>query len=129
MNLMKVNKRKCKVLPPGRNFPVHQDRLRAYRLESSLAEEDLKVLVGSMLNISQLCSKEVTGLSHHTDLDLFTQDQTLLHPFCVSPVFFSTCASSYIYCFISSHSVTPPPTSWTFFLHPYQSPSLVAVSW
>ena len=60
---MKFNKCKCKVLPLGRNNPVHHNRLRACQPESSLAEEDLAVLVDSKLNISQPCSKEGTGLS------------------------------------------------------------------
>ncbi|KAK4828786.1 hypothetical protein QYF61_000843 [Mycteria americana] len=62
-NLMKVNECKCKVLPLGRNNHVHHDRLRAYQLESSLAEVDLGVLVDSKSNISQPCSKEGTELS------------------------------------------------------------------
>ena len=36
-NLMKFSKEKCLVLPLGRNKTMHQDRLWAYWLESSLA--------------------------------------------------------------------------------------------
>ena len=55
-NLMKFSKCKCKVLTLGRNDPVHHDTLRLYQMESSLAEEDLGILVDSKLNISQPCS-------------------------------------------------------------------------
>ncbi|KAK4820417.1 hypothetical protein QYF61_026253 [Mycteria americana] len=44
-NLMNFNKGKCNVLQERRNKPMHQYRLGATQLESSLAEEDLGVLV------------------------------------------------------------------------------------
>lgn len=97
MNLMKVNKRKCKVLPPGRNFPVHQDRLRAYSLESSLTEEDLKVLVGRMLNISQPCSKEVRGLSQaYWPGPFYTGSNPFAPLLFISALFFCLCPFLYI---------------------------------
>ena len=40
-NLMKFNKEKCKVLPLGRNNPVHQYMLGATQLESNLVGKDL----------------------------------------------------------------------------------------
>lgn len=55
MNLMKINKVKCKVLHLGRNN----------QLESSLAEKALEVLVNTKLNMSQkyaLAAKKANGI-------------------------------------------------------------------
>ncbi|PKU29215.1 rna-directed dna polymerase from mobile element jockey-like [Limosa lapponica baueri] len=64
-NLMKFNKGKCQVLHLGRNNPIHQHMLQAAQLESSLAEKDLGVLVGTRLNMSQQCAlvaKKANGI-------------------------------------------------------------------
>ena len=46
-NVMKFNKQKCKILHLRRDNSVHQYMLKAIQLESSLAEKDLKVSVGT----------------------------------------------------------------------------------
>jgi len=50
---------KCKVLHLGRHSAVHQCRLGTKWLQSSLAEEDLKVLLDKKLNMSQQHALEV----------------------------------------------------------------------
>ena len=55
-NLMKFNKSKCKVLHLGRNNPMHGYWLRVDLTESGSVEEDLEVLVGSRLTLSQHCA-------------------------------------------------------------------------
>jgi len=52
-NLVKFNKDKCKVLHVGRNNPMYQSMLGVTKLESSFAENNLGVLVGTRLNVSQ----------------------------------------------------------------------------
>lgn len=52
---MTFNKQKCKVLLLGRNNPRYQYLLVATQLESSFAENNLKGLVGTKLNMSQQC--------------------------------------------------------------------------
>ncbi|GAB0179881.1 mitochondrial enolase superfamily member 1 [Grus japonensis] len=64
-NLMKFNKRKCKVLHLGRNNPIHQGMLRATQMENCLAENDLGFLVDTKLNMSQQCAlaaKKANGI-------------------------------------------------------------------
>jgi len=53
---MKFNKWKCKVLHLRRNNPMPQYMLGAARLESSLTEKDLRILVGTRLNRTQQCA-------------------------------------------------------------------------
>jgi len=52
-NLMKFSKGKSKVLHLGRNNPMHQYMLDAAQLESSLAEEDLEVLLSASKTMRQ----------------------------------------------------------------------------
>jgi len=46
-------KKKCKVLHPGRNDCMHQYMLGADWLESTSAEDDLRVLENTKFNVSQ----------------------------------------------------------------------------
>jgi len=55
-NLIKFHKEKCTVLHLGRNKPMHQYMLGATRLESSLAEKDLGVLVDTRLDRRKQCA-------------------------------------------------------------------------
>ena len=52
-NLMKFKKRKCEVLPLGRNNPRHQDRSGAKCLERSSAVKALGTLVDTRLTMKQ----------------------------------------------------------------------------
>ena len=52
---MKLNKRRCRVLHPGRNNRMHQYRLGADLLERSSVKKDLDVLVENKLAMSQQC--------------------------------------------------------------------------
>jgi len=49
---MKLNKRRCRVLHPGRNNRMHQYRLGADLLERSSVKKDLGVLVANRLAMS-----------------------------------------------------------------------------
>jgi len=64
-NLMRFNKRKCRVLHLGRNNPMQQYRLGADLLESSAAERDFDFLMGNQLTMSQQCAlaaKKASGI-------------------------------------------------------------------
>ncbi|GAB0202845.1 mitochondrial enolase superfamily member 1 [Grus japonensis] len=64
-NLVTFNKERCEVLHLGRNNPMHQYKLGATHLESSLAEEDSRVLVDTKLNMSWQCAlaaKKANGI-------------------------------------------------------------------
>ena len=52
-NLMKFSKEKSNVLPLRRNNPRHHYMLGATKLEIGSAENDVGVLVGTKLNMSQ----------------------------------------------------------------------------
>ncbi|GAB0176865.1 hypothetical protein GRJ2_000151700 [Grus japonensis] len=56
-NCMRFNKAQCWVLHLGHNNAMKHYRLREERLESCLAEKDLRVLVDSRLNTSQQCAQ------------------------------------------------------------------------
>jgi len=65
MNLMKINKGKCRVLHLGRNNLMHQYMLRVDPLKSRSEESDTGVLVDDRLSVSQQCAvvaKKVNGL-------------------------------------------------------------------
>ncbi|GAB0182483.1 mitochondrial enolase superfamily member 1 [Grus japonensis] len=62
---MKLNNGKCRVLPLGKNNPMHQYRLGVDLLGSSTAEKDLGVLVNNKLSTSQQCAlvaKKANGI-------------------------------------------------------------------
>lgn len=61
-NLKKFSKGNCKVLLLGRNNPQHQYMLRATQLESSFAEQALRVLVDTKLVVRQQCTLEQRSL-------------------------------------------------------------------
>lgn len=48
---MKFNTWKCQEFPLDKNNPMHQDRLGAKRLEGTLAEMGLGVLVGTKFKV------------------------------------------------------------------------------
>ncbi|GAB0209913.1 mitochondrial enolase superfamily member 1 [Grus japonensis] len=54
-NLMKFSKDEYQVLHLGWNNPMYQCRLEVHWIKRSLAEKDLRVLVGNKLNVNQQC--------------------------------------------------------------------------
>ena len=56
VNLMRLNKAKCKISCLGSRDPRYVYKLREEFLESSLAEKDLEILVDEKLNMSQQCA-------------------------------------------------------------------------
>lgn len=62
---MRFNKTKQQVLHFGHNNPLHHYRLETLWLDSGQAERDLRVLIGSSLNMSQQCAhvaKKASGI-------------------------------------------------------------------
>jgi len=80
---MKFNKGKCRVLPLGRNNPMHQYRLRADLLEWSSAERDLGVLVDDRITMSQQCAlvaKKANGLLGYIKKSVASRSREVLLP-------------------------------------------------
>jgi len=63
-NHMKFNKTKCQTLHPGQGNPGYLYKSGDERLESSPAERDLGVCIGSKLNRSQQCALAAKRPSH-----------------------------------------------------------------
>lgn len=55
MNHIKFDGGKCQVLPLGNNNSRHQYTLTSGKLESSLVEKDIRILVDSKLTMNKKC--------------------------------------------------------------------------
>jgi len=66
VNLMKVNKAKCKVLHLGQGNPQYQYREGSEWMESSPTKKDLGILVGKKLDMSQQRMLAVQQVSSHS---------------------------------------------------------------
>ncbi|KAK4819741.1 hypothetical protein QYF61_010835 [Mycteria americana] len=91
INGMKCNKSKCWILHLGRSNARHKYKLGEEWLESSPAERDLGVLVGSRLNRSQQCALAAKRVNHilgcikHSIISRSREGIALLHSVLVWP--------------------------------------------
>jgi len=64
MNLLRINKTKCKVLHTGRVNPKHRYRLDREQMESRHEEKDLGVLIDEKLNMTRQCPLAAQKANH-----------------------------------------------------------------
>ncbi|GAB0193764.1 mitochondrial enolase superfamily member 1 [Grus japonensis] len=108
-NLIKFNKGNCKVLPLGRNNPMHQYTLGANQLESWL-KKDLGVLVDHKLNVSQQCAlaaKRANSTSGCLKQSVASRSREVILPLC----------SALVKCICSAGSSAGLPSTtetWTY---------------
>lgn len=84
-NVMYFNKGKCKVLHLGQNNPMHPYLLGTMQLESSLAENNLRLLVHTRLNMSQECAlaaKAVNDTLNHFRQSIASRSRERILPLC-----------------------------------------------